>query len=39
MPRSSASVIDEAIEKVMSEDGIDQDWRALEMIAADYLGS
>lgn len=38
MPKSSAQVVDEAVERVMSEDGIDQDWRALEMIAADYLG-
>lgn len=37
MPRSSAQVIDEAIERVQDEDGVEQQWRALEMIAADYL--
>lgn len=39
LPRSSASVIDDAIERVKTEEAIEQDWRALEMIAADYLGS
>jgi hypothetical protein len=37
MPGASAKVVDEAIARVRDE-GIDQDWRALEMIAADYLG-
>lgn len=37
MPRSSAAVVDEAIAKVRSEEDLDQPWRALEMIAADYL--
>ena len=37
MPRASAQVIDEAIERVRDEDGVEQQWRALEMIAADYL--
>jgi ParB-like chromosome segregation protein Spo0J len=36
MPRSSAKVLDAAISKVQEEDGIDQPWRALEMIAADF---
>jgi hypothetical protein len=39
LPKSSAEVIDEAIARVRSEDDIEQDWRALELIAADYLGS
>lgn len=38
MPAGAAETVDRAIEKVQNEDGIDQDWRALEMIAADYLG-
>lgn len=39
MPAAAASVIDEAIERVREEEGVDQDWRALEMISADFLGS
>lgn len=38
MPAAAAETVDRAIEKVQNEDSIDQDWRALEMIAADYLG-
>lgn len=38
LPQSSAGVIDEAIAKVQEEDAVDQDWRALELIAADFLG-
>jgi ParB-like chromosome segregation protein Spo0J len=38
LPAEAAGVIDRAIERVQDEEGIDQDWRALEMIAADYLG-
>lgn len=37
MPRASAAVLDEAIKKVQDEDGADQPWQALEMIAADFL--
>jgi ParB-like chromosome segregation protein Spo0J len=37
MPRSSAQVLDEAIAKVQDEDDVEQPWRALEMVAADYL--
>jgi len=37
MPRSSADVLDEAVSRVQEQEGIDQPWRALEMIAADYL--
>jgi ParB-like chromosome segregation protein Spo0J len=37
MPRSSASVLDEAVTRMRSEHDIEQDWQALEMIAADYL--
>jgi len=39
MPRASADVLDEAIRKVQSEDGAEQPWQALEMIAADFLAS
>lgn len=37
MPRSSAQVLDEAIAKVQDEDDVEQPWRALEMIAADFM--
>jgi ParB-like chromosome segregation protein Spo0J len=37
MPRASAEVLDEAIRKVQEQDGADQPWQALEMIAADFL--
>lgn len=39
MPRASADVLDQAIRKAQDEDGGDQPWQALEMIAADYLAS
>lgn len=38
MPESAASVVDEAVATVRQQDDIGQDWRALEMIAADFLG-
>ncbi len=38
LPLPAAEVIDEAISKVR-QSGVEQDWRALELIAADYLGS
>jgi len=37
MPRASAEVIDEAVQRVQDEEDIEQQWRALEMIAADFL--
>lgn len=39
LPRDSAEVVDQAIEKVLSEEGLppDQDWKALELIMADSL--
>lgn len=39
LPASAAQVLDEAIEKVKNDEDVKQDWRALEMIAADFLGS
>lgn len=36
LPLDAAKVIDEAIEKVRS-DGVDDDWKALELICADYV--
>jgi hypothetical protein len=39
MPKAAAEVVDEAIAKVKDGEGVEQDWRALEMIAADFLGS
>lgn len=39
LPRDAAAVLDEAIAKVKTDEQIEQDWRALEMIAADFLGS
>jgi ParB-like chromosome segregation protein Spo0J len=36
LPHEAAKVIDEAIAKVR-EDGVEDDWKALELIAADYL--
>jgi len=39
MPAAAALVIDEAIEKVKELEDVPQDWRALEMIAADFLGT
>jgi len=39
LPRDSAEVVDQAIQKVMQEEGLpaDQDWKALELILADSL--
>lgn len=37
MPAEAAEVIDQAVERVMSEEGLEHEWRALEMIAADSL--
>jgi ParB-like chromosome segregation protein Spo0J len=37
MPKASAEVVDEAVQRVQDEEDIDQQWRALEMIAADFL--
>jgi len=39
MPVAAASVLDQAIERVRSEEGLDHDWQALEAIAADSLAS
>lgn len=39
MPAAAALVIEEAIERVKEEEGVDQGWRALEMIAADFLAT
>lgn len=40
MPKESAEVIDRAIERFReSEDGTVPEWRVLELLAADYLGS
>jgi ParB/RepB/Spo0J family partition protein len=39
LPKESAAVVDQALQKVMSDEGLppDQDWKALELIAADSL--
>lgn len=37
MPVGAAGVIDQAIEQVMQAEDIGQKWRALEMIAAEFL--
>jgi len=37
MPMTSAKVLDQAIMQVREQEEIDQDWRALEYIAADFL--
>jgi len=39
MPADAALVIDEAIEKVKEMEEVPQDWRGLEMICADFLGT
>lgn len=39
MPRSSAKVLDDALRRMEEEEGVDLPWRALEMIAADFLAS
>lgn len=36
LPKSAAEVVDEAMGK-MREDGVNDDWKALELICADYL--
>lgn len=36
MPQSAANVVDEALAKVR-EDGVEDDWKALELICADYV--
>lgn len=39
MPKEASAVLDEAIEKVRGSDGLElNEWQALELIAADYLG-
>ena len=38
LPQSAADVIDEALLKVR-EDGVNDDWKALELICADFLAS
>lgn len=37
MPAEAAQVVDDAIERVKTQEGIETDWRALEMIAADSM--
>lgn len=37
MPADAAGVVDEAVERVMESEEIGQQWRALEMIAAEFL--
>lgn len=37
LPENAALVIDEAIDRVMQDEDIGQKWRALEMIAAEFL--
>jgi hypothetical protein len=39
MPVTAATVLDEAVERVKDQEGLEQDWQALEMIAADSLAS
>jgi ParB/RepB/Spo0J family partition protein len=39
LPHEAAQVIDEAIAKVRSEEDVSEDWSALELICADYMGS
>lgn len=36
-PPDAAAIVDEAISTLKSENGIDEDWRALELICADYV--
>ena len=38
LPHTAAQVIDDAIGKVRTGEDISDDWRALELICADYLG-
>jgi len=39
MPAAAALVIEEAIERVKEMEEVPQDWRALEMVCADFLGT
>lgn len=40
MPQDASAVLDQAIERVRGRDGLElNEWQALELIAADYLGS
>jgi hypothetical protein len=39
MPRSAADVLDQAIAKIRQEEQVGQDWRALELMAAESLAS
>lgn len=39
MPAPAAEIVDQALERILAAEGIDQAWRALEMMAADYLAS
>lgn len=37
MPSDSATVVDDALGRIMRDEGIDEQWKALEMMAADSL--
>jgi hypothetical protein len=37
MPKDAAATVDAAVERVQNDEGFEQPWQALEMIAADYL--
>jgi ParB-like chromosome segregation protein Spo0J len=39
MPAEAAEVIDRAVERIKDKDGVEFDWQALELIAADSLAS
>jgi hypothetical protein len=39
MPKESAAVIDQAIEKLRSQSPEISEWQALEYVCADFLGS
>lgn len=39
MPREVAEVVDEAVGKVMADEGLDHDWQALEVMAAETMAS
>jgi len=38
MPAEAAQVVDQAIAKAREEAGVDDDWRGLEFIAAEFMG-
>ncbi len=38
MPNAAADVVDDAIRSIRESESLDDDWRALEFMAADYLG-